>query len=104
MNHKVINDMEDIKPSENVFNDEDILNDILTSLKHLGTLYGAFISESSNKTLLSKIEKLSKTTADFARDSFNLLFEKGWYSLECAPVSTIEEKLNKFTNKKETFN
>lgn len=99
--NKVKNPKQEALPSVNEFNDEDILNDVLISLKHLSTMYGTLKQEASNKTLVSEVEKLSKETGKLARDAFNLMFEKGWYSLELETSSKLSEEYNKFTTKKE---
>ena len=94
---KVENKKEQILPSEEVFNDKDILQDTLVSLKHLGTMYGTFISEASNKKLISSIEPHSKDITTRARECFNLMFEKGWYCLTEESSTTIDDAYNKYS-------
>ena len=97
-------DKQEVMPSESSFNDEDILLDTMTSLKHLSTLYGSLISEASNKHLLKDIEPLSKDTSKLARDCYNLMFEYGWYSPKEEDKVTISENYTKFKEKEELFN
>jgi len=99
MDNKVKNPMKDPLPDTNSFNDEDILNDVLISLKHLSTMYGTLNQEASNKELVSKIEMLNKEVSTLARDSFNLMFENGWYCLERETPEKLNEEYNKFSNK-----
>jgi len=98
MDKKVANKKESIK-SLTSFNEEDILQDVLASMKHLSTIYGTLSQEASNAHLLKKIEPLAKQVAKMARDSFNLMFKKGWYTLEAQVPKKIEEEYNKFKKK-----
>ena len=82
--------------NKNSFNDEDIMQDVLGNIKYLSTLYGTFNQEASNKELLSKLEPISKKVSDLARDTFNLMFEKGWYSLEAIDKNKIKTEHTKF--------
>ena len=99
MDNKVGNPKIDPMPSTNTFNDEDILNDLQTSLKHLSTMYGTLNQEASHKELVDKIETLSKEVSRLARDSFNLMFENGWYCLEKQEEQKLNEEYNKFSQK-----
>ena len=99
MANKVENTKAEVLPSEEVFNDEDIIVDVLNSLKHLGTSYGTLLQEASNKDLSTKLEVLSKEVGTMARDSFNYLFKKGWYALEEADRNKVTEEHQKFIQK-----
>ncbi len=100
-NNKVENPKQVVLPNEQNFNDENILNDVLISLKHLSTMYGTLKQEASNKKLVNEVDSISKDVGNMARDSFNLMFEKGWYSLERADDQKLSEEYNKFSLKKE---
>ena len=95
---KIENKKEKILPNEEVFNDKDILKDTLVSLKHLGTMYGTFISEASNKKLVTSLETLAKDINTKARECFNLMFEKGWYSLTEESKTTVDDHYNEYAN------
>ncbi|MDD2391605.1 MAG: spore coat protein [Bacilli bacterium] len=98
--NKVENPKQAILPNEENFNDEDILNDVLTSLKHLSTMYGTLKQEASNKKLVNEVDSINKDVGDMARDSFNLMFKKGWYPLEQEDSQKITEEYQKFSSKK----
>ena len=104
MNNKIENVKQPVLPNDNSFNDEDILQDVLASLKHLSLLYSNCKGEASNKQLESKIDSICKEVGQMARDSFNLLFEKGWYSLEKEAPQKISQEINKFSSKKAALN
>ena len=93
---KVENPIQDILPDETSFNDKDMLEDALVSVKGLITSYGLLSGEASNQTLNSEIETLSKALGEQQRTLFNLMFEKGWYILEKADTTKINEELTKF--------
>ena len=99
MDNKVKNPKQDPMPDAKSFNDEDILNDVLISLKHLSTMYGTLCQEASNATLTTEIETLSKEVGKLAKSSFNLMFEKGWYCLEKELPEKLDEEYNKFSTK-----
>lgn len=99
MDNKVQNVKQPVLPDENSFNDEDILQDVLISLKHLSTEYGLLKEEASHKGLVSKIDPIAKEISQMARDSFNLMFEKGWYVLEKQTPQKLNEEYNKFNQK-----
>ena len=93
---KVENPKQDILPDETSFNDKDMLEDALVSIKGLITSYGLLSGEASNQTLKTEIETLTKTLGEHQRTLFNLMFEKGWYILEHADSTKINEELTKF--------
>ena len=96
MENKIQNPKQDILPDETSFNDKDMLQDALTSIKGLVQEYGLLGSEASNQTLKTEIEKLSKALDQKQRDLFNLMFEKGWYVLEKVDTNKINEELTKY--------
>ena len=99
MVNKVNNQKADVLAKSSILNDEDILQDVLASMKHLSTVYGTFVQEASNKQLLAKIEPIAKEVGTLARNSFNLMFEKGWYTLEVAVPKNIDKEYQKFLKK-----
>lgn len=88
--NKVENPKTNPKPSEDVYNDKDKLNDLLISAKYLSKQYGTFAEEASNDALYNEIGTLSKDMCQLARDTFNLMFEKGWYKLEAQTAEKIQ--------------
>lgn len=103
MANKIKNAEIDILPDEKEFNDYDMLQDTLASLKHINTEYGLLVTEASNKNLSDKIEKLAKEIGTLARDCFNLMFEYGWYELTEEDNSSIKEIYKDFSKKKNNF-
>lgn len=85
-------------PSTKEINDMDILNDILYSEKAMSENYNTAIGEMSNKTLFKKILELYNETKEIERDTFDLLFKNGWYSLEKAEETKINQAYNEANN------
>ncbi len=99
---KVENKKKKALPSDEVYNDSDKLNDLLISLKNINKLYGTFQEEASNDLLFTNIGDLAKDMGQCARDSFNLMFEKGWYKLEQQSedkIKTIHQQYKKEQSK-----
>ena len=103
-NNKVQNPKQPVLPDEKSFNDEDILQDVMTSLKHLSTQYGLLVQEASHQALSDQVGTIAKEVGTMARTSFNLMFEKGWYSLEKQQPQKLTEEYTKFSQKQQQFN
>lgn len=97
--------MEEIKnkceqtPKDECMSEEDILNDILLSEKSISNSYSVAINEMSNKYLYKKVMNIFEDTKDIARDIFNLMFEKGWYTVPVEEDKKIEKSYTKYNNK-----
>ena len=65
------------------FSDQDILNDLMQSAKHL-------------QNICEVLEDLYLGMKDKARDMFNLMYSKGWYKLEKEDSNKINQTLAKF--------
>ena len=97
--------MEEIKnkceqtPKDECMSEEDILNDILLSEKNISNSYSIAINEMSNKYLYKKVMNVFEDTKDIARDIFNLMFEKGWYTVPVEEDKKIEKSYTKYNNK-----
>jgi len=77
-------------------NDEDILNDILISMKHLVSSYGIAINEASNKNIYKLFNSLLNNSSKLQAELFDMSFKKGWYTIETAENKKIDNAYNKF--------
>ena len=93
MNNKITNPEVEVPKSSNL-NDKDYLNILLTSLKELSKNYTISMTEASNEYLFAKYNKTFEKIINLQRETFELMFKKGWYELEEANDNKIEEKLN----------
>lgn len=76
-------------------NDENYLNDILSSLKCLVSNYACVLNEASNINYYKVIKQIFDETSLLQRDFFDALFQRGWYCLECAEQMKINEAIQK---------
>lgn len=77
-------------------NDQDILNDILNSYKHLVSSYAIALNEASNKNIYKLFLSLLESSSKIQSELFELAFQKGWYTLETADETKIEKAYDKF--------
>ncbi len=78
------------------FTDKDILTDILQSAKHLQNIYNTYSFEASNESICEVMEDLYLVIKDQTRDIFNLMYGKGWYTLEKEDTNKISQAVTKF--------
>lgn len=78
------------------FNDRDRLNDMLATEKWLTDGFNVFVRETSHQTLFNDILHILNETHHAARDIFNLMFEKGWYTIHAEQPSQISKEHQKF--------
>jgi spore coat protein CotF len=86
--------------SNTYYSDKDILTDILTSIKSLASLYHNFSIEASNDLVFDISSDLREEIFDEQRDCYNLLYSKGWYSVEEQPSNKITKDVEKYNKSK----
>lgn len=95
---EIKNEKQEISKDE-CLNDEDLLNDIMLCEKNISNSYSVAINEMSNKYLYKKVIDIFEDTKDIARDIYNLMFSKGWYSITQEDEKNIEKSYTKYSNK-----
>jgi len=85
------------------FNDRDRLNDMLATEKWLTDGYNVFAREASHQNLFNDVLHVLNETHHACRDLFNLMFEKGWYSLHPEQSSNIADHYQKFSSYQSQF-
>ncbi len=96
MKNKVSNPKTEV-PKGISLNDQDYMTILLTLLKAIEKNMTVALTESSNETLYKEFKKIFDDIAQYQRDAYELMFRKGWYSLEKADakkITTLEEELN----------
>ena len=97
--------MEEIKnkceqtPKDECMSEEDILNDILLSEKSISNSYSVAINEMSNKYLYKEVMNIFEDTKSIAREIYNFMFSKGWYSVTQEDEKNIEKSFTKYSKK-----
>ena len=77
-------------------NDEDILNDVLISMKHLVSSYSIALNEASNKNIYKLFSSLLNNSSKLQSELFDISFKNGWYTIETADSSKIDKTFKKF--------
>lgn len=85
------------------FTDRDRLNDMLATEKWLTDGYNVFVREASHQALHNDILHILNETHRACRDVFNLMFEKGWYSLQPEEPNQIAKERQKFQGYESQF-
>ena len=76
-------------PKTPQMNDRDFINDILTTEKYFSNSYSVAINEMSHQVLFQDISNIANESQLMQRELYNLMFQKGWYGLEQAPLRSI---------------
>lgn len=97
MNNKIQNEKVEV-PKTIEMNDENYLNDILETEKNMSVNYTYALNEASNEILYEELFDMFSKIKEVQRKIFELAFSKGWYSLEKAEETKINEEYNKLTN------
>lgn len=75
-------------------NDKDYLNSMNSLLKEMIKNYAVILTEVSNKYLLKEYKKIFDNLIILQRQTFDLIFENGWYTLEKAEKNKIDNKFS----------
>lgn len=84
-------------------NERDFINDILTTEKYFSHSYSVAINEMSHQALFQDISNIANETQMMQREIYNLMFQKGWYSLEQAPLEGLAQSYQQFSGYKSQF-
>lgn len=75
-------------------NDKDYLNSINSTLKEMAKNYSVVLTEASNENLFKVYKKIFDNIITMQRQTFELIFENGWYTLEKAEKNKINNKFS----------
>lgn len=87
-------------PKTPQMNERDFINDILSTQKYFSSSYGVAINEMSHQALFQDISTIANETQMMQRELYNLMFQKGWYGLEKAPLESLTQAYQQFTGYK----
>ena len=94
---KVYNERVYVEVNESM-NDIDYLTDILETVKNMVNNYSYVLNEVSNEALYNIYQSVFIETSLMQRELFQLMFKKGWYCLEEAEQTKIDESYKKYNN------
>ena len=91
-NNKISNTKTEV-PSGRGFNDKDYINSLLSCLKEMVKNYAYAMTEASNENLYSSYKSMFDKYISLQREVYEIMFRKGWYSLEKAEIQKISNKI-----------
>ena len=94
MDNKVNNPYQEVK-GNNLYNDLNMLQDILNDEKNISNNLSIALNEMSNETLYDEVMNYFEDTKDSARILFDLMFKNGWYCLEKCEDTKLNEDVQK---------
>lgn len=84
-------------------NDRDMVNDTLAGLKYITDGLNVFSREASHQALHRDVANMLLETHAHTRDIFNLMFRKGWYTLEPEDAQKLQQTHQQFMNYQTQF-
>ena len=96
MNSNKIGNQKTEVPETKDMNDKDFIATMLSIEKAMVKNYSVSLTEASCDDLYSDFFDMLREVSELQRDIYNLMFKKGWYSLELADETKISEKLSTF--------
>lgn len=82
----------------NNFTDREIMDDILTSQKHITDVYNTFSNECTNQKLQSDMLNILKEEHVIQFNVFDEMQKRGWYSPCAAQAQMINDAKTKYEN------
>jgi spore coat protein CotF len=77
-------------------NDRDRLNDVLATEKYLTDSFNIATREASHDQLHQDVLQILTDTHQAARQAYDLMFRKGWYTLEAAEQQKLNQASQQF--------
>ncbi|MFE7065178.1 spore coat protein [Sutcliffiella sp. NPDC057660] len=84
-------------PKTPEMNERDFLNDMLSYEKYITASYSTAMNEASHASLYQDIHAIFDETKNLQRELYNLMFQKGWYSLEAEQPQILQQAAQQFT-------
>ena len=91
MNNQIANPKVEV-PTGISCNDKDYINSLLSCLKEMSKNYVMAMNEASNESLYEKYKEVFLVLTSLQREVYELMFRKGWYSLENVYTQKISQK------------
>ena len=92
MNNNKITNPKTETPTGINMNDKDYITCLLAALKEMTKNYATAMTEASNEYLYNSYFSIFKELSKLQRETYELMFQNGWYSLEKAETQKINEK------------
>ena len=92
-NSNMISNSKTQVPTGKTLNDKDYANCLLSSLKEIVKNYSVALTEASNENLYNNYKEMFDSCSKLQREVYELMFRKGWYTLEKAENQKISNKI-----------
>lgn len=92
MNNNQISNPKTEVPKGTGINDKDYMNSLLSCLKEMVKNYAIALTEASNETIYNEYKTMFDNYSNLQREVFEIMFRKGWYSLEKAETMKVNNK------------
>ena len=99
MNQQISNPKQAVKTGLTL-NDKDYCNTLLSSLKSIVKNDAVVLTEVSNETLYQQYEEIFLQYSMLQREVYELMFRKGWYTLEQAETNKVNQKYQTLVQEK----
>lgn len=84
-------------------NDRDSVNAALAQAKYITDNFNVFAREASHRQLHNDVMRILNETHAMTRELFDLMFRKGWYSLETEQPQKLAQSHQNFTQYSSQF-
>lgn len=92
MNNNQISNRKTEVPKGMNINDKDYMNSLLSCLKEMVKNYSVVLTEASNENLYNEYKNMFDEYSSLQREVYELMFRKGWYTIERAEEQKINTK------------
>lgn len=103
MNNQISNPKVEVTTGMNL-NDKDYMNSALSCLKEMVKNYAIALTETSNESLFNKYKVVFDNVCGLQREAYELMFQRGWYTLEKAETMKIGNKYNNLLQEYQDLN
>lgn len=103
MNNTISNPKVEV-PSGISLNDKDYLNSLLSCLKEMEKGLALMMTEASNELLHKKYKNMFDEISLLQRETYELMFRRGWYVLELAEPLKINNKFSTLNKEYQDLN
>lgn len=102
-NNQITNPKTPTKAGINM-NDKDYLTCLLTILKEMSKNYVTAMTEASNEHLYKSYQSIFTEITTLQRETYELMFQFGWYALEKVDNTKINQKYNMLSKEYQDLN
>lgn len=103
MDNKIMNPKVEVAAGIEL-NDKDYITDLLSCLKSMAKDFTVALTEASNEFIYNKYFSMFQDIINLQRETYEIMFRHGWYCLEKAENSKIEQKTNMLTQEFQSLN